>query len=385
MFRSCLRRLCLLRPGLLLLLRLLRCRLVAGLHRREEQDVADRLRACQKHAHAVDAVADTARRRHADLERVEEVLIGVVRLLVARGKCLFLRLEALSLIDRVIELGVRVAHFPAVHVHLEAENLARMLRILLRERGDLDRMTCDKCRLNQLVLDKCVEEQVQDVADLVSLLELDIVLLRHGARLIERLDLIEVDAAVLLYGLCHRHLRERLAEVDFISLVDDLRRAVDLLADRAVHVLSKLHHAVVIRVRLIELHQRELRIVLHVEAFISEDAADLVDSLKSADDQSLQVELQGNAELLVLVERIKMRDERTRGRAARVVDKHRRLDFHEIPRVEIAADAGNDLRPLDEGRLDLRVHDEVDISLAVADVRVRQAVELLRKNLQGFG
>ena len=50
--------------------------LVQRLHRGEQQHIPDRLTVGQQHAHSVDAEADAARGGHAQLEGVEEVLVG---------------------------------------------------------------------------------------------------------------------------------------------------------------------------------------------------------------------------------------------------------------------------------------------------------------------
>ena len=89
--------------------------------------------------------------------------------------------------------------------------------------------------------------------------------------------------------------------VFFISIID-LRAAAYLLRQITEHALGELHHSVVVCVCLVELHKCELRVMLGVYTFVSEYTADLVDSLESADDESLQIELQRNTELYVLIE-----------------------------------------------------------------------------------
>ena len=64
-------------------------------------------------AHTVDAETNTACRRHTDLQCVQEIFVGVVCFLVACVCQSILLLETLSLIDRVIQLGVSVAPSPS--------------------------------------------------------------------------------------------------------------------------------------------------------------------------------------------------------------------------------------------------------------------------------
>ena len=99
----------------------------------------------------------------------------------------------------------------------------------------------------------------------------------------------------------------------------------------------------VVGVGLVELHEGELGVVAGVKALIAENAADLIDALETADDQALEVELQGNAELEVLVESVEMGLEGAGCCAAGVGDQHGSLDFHEIALCKEAADACDDL------------------------------------------
>ena len=84
-------------------------------------------------------------------------------------------------------------------------------------------------------------------------------------------------------------------------------------------------------------------------------------------------------------------DERTGGGTSRDALEYRGLDLETAGGVEVLAHRGYDLRPLDEGLLYLRVHNEVHIPLAVAEFRVREGVENLsvllfdyRKHAQGL-
>ena len=73
-------------------------------HRREEEHVSDARAICQQHYETIDAVADTARRGHTELEGIEEVLICVICFVVACFSCSVLCSESLALVDRIVEL-----------------------------------------------------------------------------------------------------------------------------------------------------------------------------------------------------------------------------------------------------------------------------------------
>ena len=73
---------------------------------------------------------------------------------------------------------------------------------------------------------------------------------------------------------------------------------------------------------------------------------------------------------------------RTRGGSSCIGYQHGGLNLHEIAAIQEIADLLDDLGSLDKGILDLRVHDQVHISLPIAGIRIRQAVEFLRQGLQ---
>ena len=124
--------------------------------------------------------------------------------------------------------------------------------------------------------------------------------------------------------------------------------------------------------------------MLGVHALIPEDTTDLIDLFQAADDQTFQVQLQRNTKLQVLIQGVKVGQERPRGRAAGVLYEHGRFDFKEALPVEVAADAGDDPGSADEGLANFRIHDQVGITLAVAKVRICHAVIFLRQRTKGL-
>ena len=122
-----------------------------------------------------------------------------------------------------------------------------------------------------------------------------------------------------------------------------------------------------------------------VQSLVAEHAADFIHAIQPADDQALQIQLQRDAQLEILVERVEMRLERARRRAACVGDQHRRFDLEEALAVQVAADRGNDPAALDERIAGIRVHDEIQIALAIASIGVGKAVEFLRQRMQALG
>ncbi len=71
--------------------------------------------------------------------------------------------EALGLHVGVVELGEAVGDLHAAGVELEALGEPRIVRALLGERRDLDRIVDDERRLHQVRLDQVLEERHQQV------------------------------------------------------------------------------------------------------------------------------------------------------------------------------------------------------------------------------
>ncbi len=306
----------------------------------------------------------------------------MVGLCVARGSQRILRREALALVDGVVELAVGVAHLAPVDKELKALDLAGVAGLFLGEGADLDGVIHDEHRLDQILLAEGLEEEIDNVAALMPLLISHIVLTCNALGLLLGEDLVEVDAGVALDGVDHGQPLKGLAEVDLGALVADGRLAADDLRQPAEHLLGKIHHPMVVGIGLIELHQRELGVMAGIQSLIAEDAADLEDLLQAADDQALEVELKGNAQTHVHVQRIVVRLKGARGGAARIGDEHGRLDLDKALLVEKAADLADHERALDKGIARFGIHDQIDIALAVAQLAVGHAVELLRQRLE---
>lgn len=302
-------------------------------------------------------------------------------LIVAGFALLELIEEAAFLVDWVVELREAIGQLAAVDEELEAVGDARVFRIALRERRDLRRMARDERRLHQCLLDLLLEGLVEDAADAVARLVRDADLVSHLAGLFDGLAREEILARRLFDGIVHADALD-LREIDLDALVIDDRRAENALGGIDDNAFRDVHHVRVVSVRLVELDRRELRVVADIHALVAEDAAHLVDAVETADDEALEVELRRDAQVEVDVECIVVRDERARCCAAGDRREYRRLDLEVIAIIEVRADGLDDLRALAEGVADLRVHDEVEVALAVTDVDVLQAVELLRQRAQ---
>ena len=236
----------------------------------------------------------------------------------------------------------------------------------------------------QVLLDALLEQEAQALAAREVLARLEPQRPARRARVLVGRPSVEVGAGVLPHGLLHRHPRPRAAEMDDVALIGDVGRPEHAHGDVLEQVLDQVHDAAVVGERLIELDRRELGVVARVHALVAEDAADLVYALEPADDQPLQVKLRLDAQEHVDVERVVMRDERPGRRADLEGAEHRRVDLEEAVGIEVLADRLDDLRARDKGLAHVRVHDHVQIPLAIAQVGVLEAVELLRQRVQAL-
>ncbi len=136
-----------------------------------------------------------------------------------------------------------------------------------------------------------------------------------------------------------RRLAPLAVEVDHAAVPADHLWAADGAMGVADEVLHQRDHRVLVAVGLVGLEHRELRRVGGVEPLVAEGAADLVDPVDAADHRPLEVELQRDAQQHLLVERVEVGAERSRGGTAVGELQDRRLHLDEPVLVERAAQA----------------------------------------------
>ena len=116
--------------------------------------------------------------------------------------------------------------------------------------------------------------------------------------------------------------------------------------------------------------------------FVAEIPVQLEHLWETADQQSLQIQLGGDAQEKIDAERVVVRLERPRRRAAGDRLHHRRLDFEKAAGVKKIADAAQDLAAGQKDRARFFVGNQVEIALAVAGFDVREAVPFVRQRAQ---
>ena len=135
-------------------------------------------------------------------------------------------------------------------------------------------------------------------------------------------------------ALAQRHAAIGRGQRDLVLAELDLVAASRLARDGRDHLLGHDHQLLIVAVGLVELEHRELGIVLRRDPFVPEVTVDLVDAFDAADRQPLQIELRRDAQEQLHVERVVMRHERPRERAAGNRLHHRRLDLEIAARVQ---------------------------------------------------
>ncbi len=121
-------------------------------HRGEKNNVSYRRTVCQKHHDAVYPYAETPCRRHSVLERVNEILVHHARLVVSLCTQLDLLCKTFPLVYRVVELRKSVADFVLADEQLEALRKPGVFSASFGKRRHVDRVHCDKRRLDDAVL-----------------------------------------------------------------------------------------------------------------------------------------------------------------------------------------------------------------------------------------
>ena len=143
------------------------------------------------------------------------------------------------------------------------------------------------------------------------------------------------------------------------------------------HPLGQVHHVVVVGEGLVRLEHRELGVVPGVDALVAEHPPDLEHPLQAADDQPLEVQLQGDAQVHVEVEGVVVGDEGARRRPALDALQHRALDLHEAAVGEVLADGADGGVPDPEDLPGPLVDLQVDVTLPVAGLDVGQPAVLV--------
>ena len=144
-------------------------------------------------------------------------------------------------------------------------------------------------------------------------------------------------------------------EVNLATLISNFHAAVHFLTGERYHLLGQLHYLEIIGVSPIKLQLGKFRVVLERDTLVTEIAANLVDSLQVADQQTLQIEFKRNPQVQVLLELVVVSDERPGRRAAVNWLQDGRLDLQEIMVIQEFTQGTDDRGPFSESFTHFRV------------------------------
>src|SRR5436190_11507363 len=178
---------------------------------------------------------------------------------------------------------------------------------------------------------------------------------------------------------------DRLKDFSISIFVLDDQRPQHPLRDLANHGLHQFHHALIITERLVRFEHRELGIVFAGKAFVAEVTANLINAIYATDKQALEIELQRNSQIKFAAKSV-VKGLKWLGRGAAGNGLHHwSLDLDVSPLIQEISNLADDLRPLEKHLLNVRICDQIQITLPVTNLRVSQAVPLLGRRPEGFG
>ena len=244
----------------------------------------------------------------------------------------------------------------------------------LAQGGHLAWVVHDEGGLYQLLLAVLAEDGIDQLALAHGVVDLDFEAFAGFAELLFALPR-DVVAGLFADGVCHRQAAERGFERNLPAVDLHGRGPVQGQGDLFEHPFGELHHPEVVLVGYVNLHNGKFGVVRAVHAFVAEVLAEFIHAVEASYDQLLEVQLAGDAQVLVDVERVVVGNERTCRRTARNRLQNRGFDFDVPELVEIFAHRGDDLRTLDENLAYVGIHDQIDVALAVTDFGVGEGVE----------
>ena len=251
--------------------------------------------------------------------------------------------------------------------------------VAARERRHLSRVFRDKRRLLQTTFDDFLEYFSLYLTETIVVAQRDIVARRHRARRIRVIEFRERNFRIEFDDrLFQRKAFERGRKIELLTLVVYRRRAAHLPHEMPDQILGQSHQVLVVGISLVEFQHRKFGIVPGGQSLVAKITVNLEHFLHTADDEPLQIQLRGNAQVQLHVERIVMRNEWPCGCAARDCLHHRCLDFEKPALVQKLANARDDFRTNLEYPATLVVHDEIEIALPVARFRIGETVEFFR-------
>ena len=106
------------------------------------------------------------------------------------------------------------------------------------------------------------------------------------------------------------------------------------------------------------------------DSLVAEYSSDLIHSVKSADDQPLQIQLQRDPQVHIQIQRIVMGQKRTCCRAAHYRLQGRGFHINKSPLIQIIADFPNDPAAIDKSIPNIGIDDQINITLTIPQLGI---------------
>ena len=175
------------------------------------------------------------------------------------------------MVDGVVQLGVGVGQFLAVHHQFEALGQLRIVAVTLAERRHLDRIVGDEGWLDVGAFALLAEDLVDQLALAHRGIDLDVELLAHVAQL-GFVHACDVDARLLLDAVDHRDTLEGTLEADFVVAYLHGFLAQDVHHAAMNHLFGVVHHPKVVLVGHVDFQSCKFGVMGAVHTLVAEVA-----------------------------------------------------------------------------------------------------------------
>lgn len=357
---------------------------VVGLHRWEQKHLLDVIRVRQQHRQPVDTYAPSSSGREAIFESVNEAFVNPLSFLVTSVLGIRLRLEALKLHFRVVQLRVGVDQLVLVGKQLKSLSETFFRTVPLGEGTHQLGVVDNEARADALGLEELADQFIDQTSCGARCGAVNVA---FNAKFVKELtSFLCLEFASAGQGHTHRlfeafhHLdaaerRSEIDVVDFVGVGGVILRVIldDVGSANGLHHLRKQlfrkgHQVIVVGVGPIELAGGELWVVRQVDAFVTELLANLEHAIHAAHNQHLQVELRSDTHeqlhVKVVVESLEGLSSGTSWNHVH----HGSLNLDEVASAEEIAQKVENLISRVENLLDWVVQDQVEVALAVARV-----------------
>lgn len=268
-----------------------------------------------------------------------------LRLVITLVLLASLLLEAKSLVEGIVQLGVGVGNLLLAHESLKTLAEALLGTMVLGKRAHHLGVLQDEGGVDAGLLDELARELVNHASVGERWWALNTHLLAHSLE--ERIRLVGVEllagrellAGGFLEGRNHLDPAPWGLPVDRVLLAVLVSELGDVTAgkvldERGNKLLGDIHEVVHIGVRPVELNRGELGVVCEIDALVAEVLAHLEDLAKLTDNHLLEEQLRGDSHVHVDIEIVVMSDEWQSGSTASNGVHHGRLNLNEATLME---------------------------------------------------